>query len=115
MAWTGDTEAITELVDGGLGHGQAFTVSAFEILQGHGARAGEMVLETEKLWSYLCYLFLVDYAEKRIGVCDRKDCPTPYFIRQRRGQRYCSHDCAVLENVRRFRAGKKTSKKRGVA
>jgi hypothetical protein len=96
LAWNANVDAISDLANE-LG---GFTVEGFEILRGF---PGEVVLETDKLWSYIAYLFLVDHAEKRTGVCERKDCPTPYFIRQRRGQRYCSHECAVLENVRRFR------------
>lgn len=98
-AWTGDTETITEhFNDGTLS--ESFRVASFDIQN----RSGEVLLETEDLWEYMRYLFLVDYAEKRTGVCERQDCPTPYFIQQRKGQRYCSHDCAVLENVRRFRS-----------
>ena len=83
---------------------ESFKVASFEILQNFAARhSGEVLLETEILWEYIRYLFLTDYAEKRLFVCEREDCPTPYFVQQRKGQRYCSHDCAVLENVRRFR------------
>lgn len=103
-AWTGNTEVIAEhFNDGTLA--QAFTVASFEILQNYAARrSSEVLLETEDLWEYTRYLFLTDYAEQRLAVCDRQDCPTPYFVQQRKGQRYCSHDCAVLENVRRFRS-----------
>jgi hypothetical protein len=103
-AWSGDQETITEhFRDGTLA--EAFKLVSFEILQNYAdRRPGEVLLETEDLWEYMRYLFLVDYAEQRTGVCEREDCPTPYFVRQRKGQRYCSHECAVLENVRRFRS-----------
>lgn len=39
-----------------------------------------------------------------IRMCENPDCPTPYFLEARKGQKYCSHKCAVLINVRRFRA-----------
>lgn len=103
-AWAGDSETLSEhFKDGTLS--EAFKVVAFDILQNYAARrSSEVLLETEELWDYMRYLFLVDYAEQRTGVCEREDCPTPYFVRQRKGQRYCSHECAVLENVRRFRS-----------
>jgi hypothetical protein len=30
----------------------------------------------------------------RFAYCANKDCPHPYFLRERRTQRYCSEDCA---------------------
>lgn len=36
-------------------------------------------------------------------ICANPDCPHPYFLQKRKGQIYCSHPCAVLINVRRFR------------
>lgn len=103
-AWTGDSEAMAgHFQDGTLS--EAFRVVSFDILQSYAMRRpSEVLLETEELWDYMRYLLLTDYAEQRLGVCDRADCPTPYFVQQRKGQRYCSHDCAVLENVRRFRS-----------
>jgi hypothetical protein len=102
-AWSGNSEVIGEhFSDGTLS--ESFKVVSFEILQNYAARrSSEVLLETEVLWEYIRYLFLTDYSEKRLSVCEREDCPTPYFVQQRKGQRYCSHDCAVVENVRRFR------------
>jgi len=105
-AWSGDAEAISEHFNDGTLH-LAFNIASFDILQNYSG-TGEVVLETEDLWHYMRYLFLIDYAEQRTGICEREDCPTPYFIQQRKGQRYCSHDCAVLENVRRFRSKART-------
>lgn len=41
---------------------------------------------------------------QKIKICENPDCPSPQFAQQRRGQKYCTHKCAVLMNVRRFRA-----------
>ncbi len=60
------------------------------------------------LWSLVRLLFVRDYVAGETRICARDDCPTPYFLLKRRGQKYCTHDCAVVVNVRRFRA--RTSK-----
>lgn len=102
--WAGDSHILAEEFNDGTMH-FAFKLASFDILQDYSAhRSGEVLLETSDLWHYMRYLFLIDYAECRTAVCERKDCLTPYFVQQRKGQRYCSHECAVLENVRRFRS-----------
>jgi hypothetical protein len=65
--------------------------------------AGSIELATENLWSFICVLFLRDFQLGKAKVCASPDCLHPYFVEQRKGQRYCSHLCAVRENVRRFR------------
>lgn len=68
---------------------------------------------TEQLWPFICMLFFRDYAAGIIAICKIPDCPrTPYFLRAREGQVYCSHECAVLANVRRFREFHSNRKRR---
>lgn len=55
------------------------------------------------LWSLVRLQFLRDYWTGKTKMCLNPDCPSRYFLEQRRGQQYCSHKCAVLMNVRRFR------------
>ena len=55
------------------------------------------------LWNLIRLLFLRDHSAGRTKVCANKDCLSPYFLEQRKGQKFCSHKCAVLLNVRRFR------------
>jgi hypothetical protein len=55
------------------------------------------------LWNLVRLSFLRDHKVGRTKVCANKDCPSPYFLEQRKGQKYCTHKCAVLMNVRRFR------------
>jgi hypothetical protein len=55
------------------------------------------------LWNLVRLLFLRDYRAGRTKMCANPDCSSPYFLQQRQGQRYCTHKCAVLVNVRRFR------------
>lgn len=64
---------------------------------------GSIELITENLWSFVCVLFLRDYFAGIARVCESPDCTNPYFLAKRGGQKYCSHVCAVRENVRRFR------------
>lgn len=55
------------------------------------------------LWTLIRVFFLQDKLAGRVRVCPIDDCPAPYFIAERKDQKYCSHPCAVRENVRRFR------------
>ena len=66
------------------------------------------------LWNLVRLSFLRDYKAGRTKVCTNPDCPTPYFLQQRKGQQYCSHKCAVLMNVRRFRQ-RQTTRQQSVA
>ena len=72
--------------------------------------AGTIELITENLWSFICVLFMRDFQEGKAKVCISPDCIHPYFIEQRKGQKYCSHVCAVRENVRRFRQAESDAK-----
>ena len=56
-----------------------------------------------ELWNLVRFLFLRDYAAGKTRVCANKDCSSPHFLERREGQKYCTHKCAVLMNVRRFR------------
>ena len=82
-------------------------------------KLGGVELTTENLWSFICVLFLRDYLAGKARICESPDCANPYFLEKRRGQKFCSHVCAVRENVRRFRRAelqaqpKKIARKRG--
>ncbi len=66
-----------------------------------------------ELVPFMCLLFLRDRATEDTGVCENPDCPAPYFLRDRKGQQFCTHKCAVLINVRKFRAAQKRKAKKG--
>jgi len=92
-AWSGEGAAIKE-----------FEEQVEDALEAHlSVRAGGIEIATENLWSFICVLFLRDHVARKTKVCQNPDCSNPYFLQQRRGQKYCSHKCAVLMNVRRFR------------
>ncbi|SRR6266567_130098 len=73
-----------------------------------------LVVQVTTLEHFICLLFLRDYTNGITGVCANPDCPARYFLRERAGQQFCSHKCAVLINVRRFRERqKRTEVKKG--
>jgi len=81
---------------------------------GPTVEAGRIGFVTEQLWPFVCMLFFRDYAAGKTKVCANPDCPHPYFLKERKGQMYCSHPCAVLINVRRFRGREREAdRKRG--
>jgi len=62
-------------------------------------------LETvpDNLWMLTRLMFLHDRLRARVRICANEDCPARFFLAVRKGQKFCSHPCAVLVNVRRFR------------
>jgi hypothetical protein len=48
-------------------------------------------------------MFAHDFWDERVKKCANPDCPAPYFLAVRKGQKFCSQKCAVLINVHRFR------------
>lgn len=64
---------------------------------------GKLLLVPETLWQFIRLSFALDVVNGKAAVCANPDCPAPYFLRTRKGQQFCSHKCAVLINVRRFR------------
>lgn len=64
------------------------------------------------LWSLVRVLFLRDHKIGLTKVCGNPDCDSAFFLQQREGQKFCSHKCAVLMNVRRFRERQAKGKSR---
>jgi hypothetical protein len=107
-AWTKDPSALKVLW---LGGAMADLVDAREPtskirVQPVATRIG-IDLFAEDMWSFIRIAFLRDSLFGRTRVCSNTDCPAPYFLEARRGQSYCTHKCAVLMNVRRFRERKR--------
>lgn len=67
---------------------------------------------TPDLWTFICVLFTRDHAEKRLKVCKNPACPAPYFVATRHRQTFCSHKCAVLINVHRFRQRQRAQRRK---
>ena len=96
--------------------GETFNFFAFPAW--HGATlctgpAGGFVFAIDALWPLIQAMFIQDWTEKRIKKCGNPDCPAPYFCAVRRGQKFCSQKCAVLINVRQFRARETARKAKG--
>ena len=94
--------------------GFEFVIAAFEVHQKHlrwlwrnasqfpdwepqaGAlafRKGWLTYTAPSLYMYL-YMDLVTCEARRLRICKRPDCPTPYFIAGHLKQRFCSDKCA---------------------
>lgn len=67
------------------------------------ARRSGLEMVITELRTLVHLMFSRDYWDGRVKKCASPDCPAPYFLAVRRGQKFCSHECAVLINVRRFR------------
>ena len=48
-----------------------------------------VLLTTGDLWQFICYLFLWDCWNRKIGVCENPDCLVPYFVKSRIDQKFC--------------------------
>jgi hypothetical protein len=99
-AWAGDETSIGDL--------ERDLSSEMQL----SVRAREIEISVSDLWTLIRVLFLQDRGAKKTKVCASSDCPTPYFLESRKGQKYCSHKCAVLINVRRFRDRQELGKSR---
>jgi hypothetical protein len=96
--------------------GKTFEFFAFPAWHGAtlcGLQAGGFCIAIDALWPLIQVMFIQDWTEKRIKKCGNPDCPAPYFCAVRRGQKFCSQKCAVLINVRQFRAREIARKPKG--
>jgi hypothetical protein len=64
-------------------------------------KGAEVVIED--LWPLVRVMFSRDRWDGRTKKCASPDCPAPFFLAVRKGQKFCSQTCAVRVNVRRFR------------
>jgi len=79
-----------------------------------------VLLLTHDLWQFICLLFMRDYWNGKIGVCEDPDCPAPYLIKERVDRKYCQNGpCAAAAHTKsvnkwwRKNGQKKRAKKRG--
>jgi hypothetical protein len=98
-AWSGEYESLSLILD------EAKIVTRM-------SPAG-MDLVPADLWTLIRVIFARDFWDKRAKKCENPDCPAPYFLAVRKGQKFCSQKCAVLINVRHFREreARRTAKK----
>ncbi len=106
-AWGSDPEAIREL-SGLVSYHSEVLIGGKLRHPAHGSDSiavedGQIVAVVETLKRFVTLLLLRDLQQGRAAICQSPDCPAPYFLRERKGQQFCTHKCAVLVNVRKFR------------
>jgi hypothetical protein len=103
-AWRGERFAIVELEHDLMQKGLRPWFGVTEKVLGlKDAPTDALTLWADDIWTLVRIAFLMDYKEGRAKICANPDCPTPCFVESRKGQEFCTHKCAVLINVRRFR------------
>ena len=104
QSWRGERFAIVELEHDLMVQGLKpwFGVTD-QLFKWKDAPSDALTLWADDMWTVVRMAFLMDYKVGRAKICANPDCPTPYFVESRKGQEFCSHKCAVLINVRRFR------------
>jgi hypothetical protein len=103
MAWRGDRTMFVPMEQ---------AIKRGEFLVASPVRRDDL-LTTRDLWSFICYIFLLDHEQDKARICEFRDCSTPYFVKQRKDQEYCSHRCAVNDNnLRRAQASKSKSRRK---
>jgi hypothetical protein len=104
FAWRGDRTVLLQLQQ---------SIKRGEFLVASPISDEPDLLTTRDLWGFICYVFLLDYSDGKAKICAFRDCTTPYFVKVRTDQMYCSHSCAVKDNnLRRAQASKGKSSRR---
>lgn len=95
LAWRGDRSALLQVED---------VVKQINLQVAPSlVRREQIAFETSDLWRYLCFAFSIDYIDGKTKTCTNLDCEHPYFVQKRKDQQFCSHRCAVVINVKRYR------------
>jgi hypothetical protein len=113
-AWGNDADAIREL-SGLVSYRSEVLIEGRLRVPAHGSDSivvenSQIVAVVEPLKRFIVLLLLRDLQQGRAAVCQSPDCPAPYFLRERKGQQFCTHKCAVLVNVRKFREAQRKQK-----
>jgi hypothetical protein len=95
LAWRGDRSALLQVED-------VLKQINLQVVPSL-VRREQIAFETSELWKFLCFAFANDYIEEKTQTCTNPDCEHPYFVQKRKDQEFCSHRCAVVESVKRYR------------
>jgi hypothetical protein len=69
-----------------------------------------MTIHASDVWSFMRLAFMRDYSLGKTKVCANSDCKTPFFLQSKKGHQFCSHSCASIAGVRRWRAKQEQTK-----
>jgi hypothetical protein len=75
-------------------------------------RGNHVEMITASCHDYMGILLARDIADDRTRICQRPKCPTPYFVANRRDQKFCSHKCASDAAQNRHRKRLKSSRRK---
>jgi hypothetical protein len=64
--------------------------NSFLVTMFSGEQHDQIYLETGDLWKLISYLFLCDFAAKKVGYCGNPDCAAPYYLKKRKDQKFCT-------------------------
>ena len=79
-AWSGDSIAKVD-VEGYIEDG--FKVQSLQV------HYGVVEIKVDDLWTFICFLFLLDEMNGSLEKCANPECPAPFFVASRRTQRFC--------------------------
>jgi hypothetical protein len=63
---------------------------------------GFVTLRVRNLWTFVAFLFLMDSARGKLGICHNPDCPAPYFSKKRITQKFCEAGPCVAYAQRQY-------------
>jgi hypothetical protein len=88
LAWIRNTAPIDIYLKPEIHDG--FKIAGFDITPGFALRRkGTVGVRTEGLWTFICFLTVLDYARGRTGYCENPECMAPYYLKKRRTQKIC--------------------------
>ncbi len=102
-AWRGNAQAFQSLLE----------MEPKAITSSSEFRQDGLHISGNDLWTYIRAAFLRDHADEQTTLCARKDCETPYFVKKKKRQIYCSDRCRVSATVRKYRKRQEEAKKAG--
>jgi hypothetical protein len=89
QAWRGDSAAVRRI--------QTLAQVSSKIV---AIENGQIELILDDFLGTACMLFLRDFAASRVGICANPQCPSPFFVRSRRTQKFCDVPACMVYSHR---------------